>query len=104
LAEVARVLAEAAAGDKVAARASADRLFEATVSGDSTGSELGFRDGWYVAMALAAAGEVDQALSTLERARRWGLLLAGFFRSPEFDAIRDQPRFQRLVEEIGPRR
>jgi hypothetical protein len=74
------------------------------VAGDPVGSSLGFRDGAYFALALAAAGDGDRALGTLERVRRWGLLLSPFFRAPELDAIRDQPRFQRLVEETGPPR
>ena len=103
LAEAMRLLAEAAGGDTIAARAQADRSFQEMVS-DSAGSGLGFRDGAYFALALAAAGDVDRALSTLERIRRWGLLVSAFFRSPELDVLRDQPRFQRLAEEIGPPR
>ncbi|MGH7613182.1 MAG: hypothetical protein ACREMW_03930, partial [Gemmatimonadales bacterium] len=100
--EVARVLADAAAGDTLAARARADRLYQATVAGDSSGPRLLFRESAYLAIALAVAGEPDRALSTLENARRWGLLLGGLLRAPEFDAMRDQPRFQRLVEELKP--
>lgn len=97
--EVARVLADAAAGDTLAARARADRLFQAMAAGDPSGPHLSFRENVYLAYALVAAGEPDRALSTLENARRWGLLLAGLLRAPEFDVIRDEPRFRRLVEE-----
>ena len=101
-AEVARVVADAAAGDTLAARARADRLYQEMVARDSTSPRLVFRESLYLAIALAVAGELDHALSTLEHARRWGLLLGGQLRAPEFDAIRDQPRFQRLVEELKP--
>ncbi len=104
LAAAIRLLADAAGGDTAAARVEADRAFQEMVAGDSAGTGLGFRDGAYFALALAAAGDGDRALRTLERVRRWGLLLSPFLRAPEFDAIRDQPRFQRLAEEIGPPR
>ena len=104
LAEDARVWADAAAGDTLAARARAERLFQEMAASDSARSSLGFRDRAYLALALVAAGEVDQALSTLALGSPSGLLLWPFLRSPEFDVIRDQPRFQRLVEEIRPSR
>ncbi len=100
--EVTRVLADAAAGKTLEAQARADRLYREAGAGDSTGSRLGFRESAYLAIALAVAGEPDRALNTLENVRRWGLLLGGLLRSPEFDVIRDQPRFQRLVEELQP--
>ncbi|HEY6060558.1 MAG TPA: hypothetical protein VIV10_08235, partial [Gemmatimonadales bacterium] len=100
--EVTRVLADAAAGDTPAALARADRLYRETGAGDSTGPRLGFRESVYLAIALAVAGDQERALSILENARRWGLFLGGLLRSPEFDVIRDQPRFQRLVEELQP--
>jgi TolB-like protein len=101
-AEVTRVLADAAAGNMAEARARADRLYRETGAGDSTGPRLGFRESAYLAIAQVVVGEPDRALSTLENARRWGLLLRGLLRSPEFNVIRDQPRFQRLVEELQP--
>ncbi len=100
--EVTRVLADAAAGNMNEARARADRLYREAGAGDSTGPRLGFRESAYLAIAQVVAGEPDRALFILEDTRRWGLLLLGQLRSPEFDVIRDQPRFQRLVEELQP--
>jgi hypothetical protein len=101
-AEVARALADAAAGDTLAARARVDRLYHEVATRDTTGPILVFRERVYLAIALAVAGDAERALSTLESARRWGLFLGGLLRAPEFDVIRDQPRFQRLVEELRP--
>ncbi len=100
--EVTRVLADAAAGNMNEARARADRLYREAGTGDSTCPRLGFRESAYLAIAQVVAGEADRVLCTLENARHWGLLLLGLLRSPEFDVIRDQPRFQRLVEELQP--
>jgi len=100
--EVTRVLADAAAGDTLEARARADRLYKEMGASDSTCPRLGFRESAYLAMTQAVVGERDRALCTLENARRWGLLLWGLLRSPEFDVIRAEPRFQRLVEELQP--
>ncbi|HJQ65944.1 MAG TPA: hypothetical protein VJ816_06190, partial [Gemmatimonadales bacterium] len=72
-AEVARVLAEAAAGDTLAARARADRLYEATVARGPIGPGPAFRDRVYVAISLAVVGRLEHALGTLESARSWGL-------------------------------
>ena len=55
-----------------------------------------------VASAYAAAGEADAAFSWIERAladRRPGVLHMKFL--PEFDAIRNDPRFDALLKRIG---
>ncbi len=61
---------------------------------------------WAVAMVLVALGDTAEALDILERVEaetgesywHWREL-----RSPEFDPLRENPRFRRLVEESRPR-
>ena len=50
----------------------------------------------YVAMVLVAVGENDRALDLLES--RAGTLQATSVRAPEFDVLREHPRFRALLE------
>ena len=90
-------LLEARAGDTLAARARLDREL-----GTSAVGGLGYRRAGWLAMGLVAAGETERALGLLEglrpSRRLWDVL-----RYPEFDAIRSNPRLQRLVEASRPR-
>jgi serine/threonine-protein kinase len=52
--------------------------------------------------ALAALGERERAIDFLERVQPRGFHFLFELRAPEFDAIRSQPRFQRLLEESKP--
>jgi hypothetical protein len=49
-----------------------------------------------------ALREPDRALELLERVRPRGARLWYYLRAPEFDAIRSNPRFARLVAESAP--
>jgi len=53
--------------------------------------------------ALVVAGEPERALTALERLSYRKPQLLAALRSREFDAIRDDPRFQRLIEEATPK-
>ncbi|MFI5208052.1 MAG: hypothetical protein ACHQU8_07875 [Gemmatimonadales bacterium] len=56
----------------------------------------------YVA-ALVALGRREDALAAVERIQPRAFELWGQLRAPEFDAIRDDPRFQRVIAEARPR-
>jgi hypothetical protein len=51
------------------------------------------------AAALAAAGDKAGALDLLEQARR-NAFLRYYLGNPEMDALRSEPRFQRLAAEL----
>src|SRR6266571_1644078 len=59
-------------------------------------------DAAWVGRALVALGNPDRALDLLERVRPRGARLWFYLRSAEFDAVRSNPRFRRLVEESKP--
>jgi TolB-like protein len=56
----------------------------------------------YIA-ALVALGRREDALTALGRIQPRAFELYGQLRAPDFDAIRDDPRFQRVVAEARPR-
>ena len=57
-----------------------------------------FGTAYNLACAYAVLGERDQAIDMLERAARQGGGNLGWIRQdPDFDSLRDDPRFQRLV-------
>jgi TolB-like protein/Tfp pilus assembly protein PilF len=56
-----------------------------------------------IAMGLAAAGEQDQALDFLERSEPKGAVLWFLMQFPELDALRQDPRYQRLLAACRPR-
>ena len=66
-------------------------------------SAAGGRDCWIshecleVAMALAAAGLPDRAMDMLERVTPHDNWLAFWMNGPEFDALRSEPRYRRLL-------
>ena len=60
-------------------------------------------DAAWVGRALVALGEPDLALALLERVRPRGARLWYYLQSPEFEAVRADPRFRRLVEESQPK-
>ncbi len=59
-------------------------------------------EGFFLASALVALNEWERAIDLLERVRPRGWRLWDWLRSPEFDPVRADPRFQRLVEESRP--
>ncbi len=94
------VLADLTAGDTTGARARLDALErEIRSAGRPT-----VTDAAWVGWALIARGDRAQALDLLERVQPPGARLWYYLRSPEFDAVRDTPRFRQLVRESEPTR
>lgn len=61
----------------------------------------GRNEHWLIMAALVAAGDTAAALDRLERASPVPYLWAGL-RRPEFDALRGNPRYERLVATLRP--
>ena len=104
-AETARRLSSAAWGEALefyvnaysrefdAAKADARRLSNAKLK---AGSTLGVRDAVYLSLGLTALGTRDKAFDALSRARPRGAELRSALRDPGFDAIRSDPRFDKV--------
>jgi hypothetical protein len=56
----------------------------------------------WLAPALAASGQVDDALGLIERAHPRGAQLWFYLGSPTFDALRGNPRFQAVWRDADP--
>src|SRR5712691_4287287 len=96
--EAVLALVELQAADTPAARTRIERLErEIRSAGNHTTT-----DAAWVGRALVALGESDRALELLERVRPRGARLWFYLRAPEFDAIRSDARFGRLVAESAP--
>jgi TolB-like protein/predicted Zn-dependent protease len=91
------VRADLQAGDTVRARARIDHILREENLDRPTVLE-----GWYLGMALVALGNQDTAMDFLERVHPRGAKLHFGLRMPEFDALRANPRFQRLMAETRP--
>lgn len=87
---------QARSGDTVGARARVDSLLS-EVSLESPGPRQ-----YQLAVALAASGRTDAALDLLERIRPRGAWLWSYLITPDFDPVRANPRFARLIEECRP--
>jgi hypothetical protein len=86
-------------GDTATARARLNRIFRASL--DTTWEAL-LEEQLLPVVALVTLGDREEALSLLERVRPQGARLWSGLRAPEFDDLRSDPRFQRLVEESRP--
>ena len=89
---------EAAKGDTMAARARLDRL----VARLPDPAHPNYLTAYGVALAALRMGDRDRALSVLESVRPRGLRLWFLTRDPDFDVIRETPRFRALVEQSRP--
>ena len=94
-AEAALAAAEFRGGDTLAARTRLQDLPRVSPT-------LGPQATYFVAVALTVSGDREAALRVLERLEPRGAILWSMMRDPWFDAIRAEPRFQRLVEESRP--
>ncbi|MGH7546980.1 MAG: hypothetical protein ACREMM_02240 [Gemmatimonadales bacterium] len=65
-------------------------------------ARLGARPAVFAGLALVAIGDGERALGLLQRAQPQGGRLWFELRAPELDPVREDPRFQRLVEESRP--
>ena len=89
---------EAHDGDTTAARARLDRL----LSQRPDPAHLDYTAAGWIAGGFMRIGERERALQILVSARPRGINLWNNLRDQVFDPIRDDPRFQRLVEETQP--
>jgi hypothetical protein len=87
---------ELRAGDTLAARRRVEPLVDHLLASHQA-TEF---DAW-LGIPLLALGEGERALDLLELAPR-GPWLMWILRLPEFDVLRDNPRFHRIVEESRP--
>jgi formylglycine-generating enzyme required for sulfatase activity/TolB-like protein/Tfp pilus assembly protein PilF len=97
-AEAVLALVELQAADTPDARTRIERLEREIRSG----GHATITDAAWVGRALVALGESDRALELLERVRPRGARLWFYLRAPEFDPIRSNARFGKLVAESAP--
>jgi TolB-like protein len=99
-------------------RVQATRAYFDAVTGDATGARLRLepviaslappgqpvtvRVGWEIASALVAMGDHDRAVAIIERVRPRGAWLWSYLVFPDFDPIRNDPRFSRIYAEARP--
>jgi TolB-like protein len=97
LAAAVLAMAELRAGDAVAARTRLEHALRnlPLLNRPGPGEAL-------FGAVLAALGDTERALDFLERVQPRGFHLLFELRAPEFDAIRNLPRFQRLLAESRP--
>jgi len=98
--EAAGAMVAAAQGDTAAAVAAATRL----AGGIATPGRPTAQEARWIGAALAVSGARERALALLESVPegRRGAQLSLFLRFPDFDGLRGDPRFARLVAECAP--
>lgn len=97
LAEAVLTIVDVQAGDPLTARGRLERALHDLSHPERPGpTEALF------AAAMVALGDRDRALDFLERVQPRGAQLLFELRAPEFDDIRSDPRFQRLLDESRP--
>ncbi len=97
LGEALLAMADAQTGDTVTARARLNRVLAAV-----TVWEANLEEHLLPAAALVTLGDREGALRFLERVEPRGARFWSGLRAPEFDPLRADPRFQRLVGESRP--
>jgi TolB-like protein/DNA-binding SARP family transcriptional activator len=85
-------------GDSAGARRELARTVGYTNPARPSNTDVRFLGG-----ALAAFGRTDEALDLIEHSEPRGGTLWFYMRSPDFDAVREHPRFQRVWSEADPR-
>ena len=88
-----------AEGDTVGARAQLDHML-----GEAGSGPLSPTTARYIASAQVAIGLLGEAIATIGRARPRGAYLWFYLQSPDFAALKADPRFQQIVREADPRR
>jgi tetratricopeptide (TPR) repeat protein len=97
-AEATLAVVDAARGDTAAARARTTPLAAAALRQRSVAVE----EAIFLASALTAAGHHASAIEVLERAQPRGAHLFVDTRYPDFDPLRQYPKFRRIVAEARP--
>jgi tetratricopeptide (TPR) repeat protein/tRNA A-37 threonylcarbamoyl transferase component Bud32 len=87
-----------AEGDTAASRRDLERMV--ADAGDAAISPTTAR---YLAAAQISVGQLQAALSTIERARPRGAYLWFYLQSPDFEPLASAPRFQAIIAEADPR-
>ena len=96
-AEAVLVLAAVRAGDTTAALTRLDRLTDVAER-----PKRPSQPAYWLSAALVGVGKAERAFEILSRLQPRGVRLWYYLRYPEFDAVRSDPRFERLVEESRP--
>jgi tetratricopeptide (TPR) repeat protein len=102
LGEALLTMVEARRGDTAAARAHLSRIAGVLPGMMVQVRERAAEEGLLPAAALLAVGDRAGALAFLEGVQPRGARFWSGLRYPELDALRADPRFQRLVEESRP--
>ncbi|MDX1578883.1 MAG: hypothetical protein R3266_10370, partial [Gemmatimonadota bacterium] len=63
----------------------------------------GQTDAYFLGDALVSIGRDDEALDLIERARPRSAWLWFYLQHPDFDPLRDRPRFERVMADSDPR-
>ena len=103
LGEALLAIIEARRGDSVAARDHLSHIAGSLPGMMSQVHESAAEEGLLPAAALLSLGDREGALIFLEGVQPRGVRFWSGLRAPEFDPLRADPRFQRLVEESRPR-